>query len=1323
MNSGALHNEKRFHSNCFSQEDAYNRSHIVNLEIEKEGFVLLKNEGNILPLKEGSKISLFGRAGFDEAGIKMSIKNAGFELNEALCSFYESQPLMRRGGCARSPGFRTGELAVSCYTDDVKKSFSEYHDAAIVIISRYASEGADIPRTALYDKEKDAYGVWYDTEKGICADDKLPAARYGTDHALQLDQNEADLLKMCGDCFDDVIVILNVGTKFECGFLDDPNHYGYHKNLKAAIWIGKPAKNLLNPLGEILSGKVNPSGRTVDIWSRDFKEDPTWMNFGVNLKCDSFETKGNNYANAPDPHGSADVSNNDYKNMRNYYVIYKEGIYFGYHYYETRGYEEGDEKWSGTGVYTENASADGNGPIHGTSTTEWDNWYQAHVVYPFGYGLSYTTFTQEVIKTSGFSKQSIEKDDTVTVWVKVTNTGNVAGKEVVQLYYTAPYYKGEIEKSHIVLGDYCKTKLLRPGESEIVRVGIKVTDMASYDYNDANGNGFRGYELEKGIYSIKLMKNSHECIFSVDYKVNETLLLRLDAITGYEVVNRFDDTSCFLTNAADDAKQPGLGEKYLSRSDFNGTYPTTAYRIFAPQWVFDEARPLRDTPDTPEQPYYNNTMPVTGAENGIDFKQLTGKAYDDPMWEPFLDQLNVRQMKLLTLFGGYHIGIDTKYHPGLQYHENDFVYDGKIDEERSKSEYIKTQAALSEIEKMGIMSTPSFDGPWGFSTKPIWTDRFGNPKLYNTYVGNIILAATFNNDLAFFKGEAIGNEALWAGIGSWYAPACNLHRSPFGGRNNEYFSEDPFLSGMMSAAIVQGAQGRGLLTFVKHFVLNEQERDRHVVMTWANEQCMRQQYFKPFEISVKHGRAHGMMISMNRVGAVFSGDSYALLQEVLRNEWGFEGVVVTDSCFVDNVVNHMIRCGVDLILCFGGALYPMADTATGVNALRKATKNVLYALSTSSAMEASVSLLREIRQHKVDEAVVITAEKTTKTKRQMVDPICFTECRIYQLCKDYNKVVTIGRTEMAENGITCDFSASGISFTALARDRICVQIDVDRDTYFTVYVDGKRDAKRYKLTPTECKMIIETENEPAEHEIKILKQGEIGQSRAVIGNVQLNGILLEPKALLKRYIEFIGDEIACGYGLMATDGSADLNSAECTDATQAYAFLTAERLKADFSLVCCGGIGMAIEKEKQVLPFNITDFYPYTSYLRSNTKKYNATCIPDCVVIGLGTNDYIKETPKELFKEAVHALIAMIRETYGEVKIVWAYNMMGECRAEWVKEAFEEWCLINCIDADKLVMIELPKGSAGVGAYPDGRDQQRAAEKLSSYIMKNIFDK
>ncbi len=972
----------RFHAKFSSQDEAYNNSLKTNYEIEREGFVLLKNEDNCLPLKPKAKISIFGRAGIGEAGIKTSILDAGFKINTVLDSFYSENPLERRGGGGRSPGFQSGELTISCYTEDVKNSFSEYNDAAIVIITRFAGEANDISRTSLYDAKKNVYGVWYDEINGICAKDKIPSARYATDHTLQLDKNEAALLKMCGDYFDNVIVVLNTGGKFECGFLDDSNHYAYHKNIKAAIWIGRPNNNFLNPLGEILNGTVNPSGRTVDIWSRDFKEDPTWMNFGTNLNCYSYQSKGNNYANISYTPWPIDKSRADH-NINFYYVIYKEGIYYGYYYYETRAYVEGNEKWIGIGTYTEDASADGNGPIHGTTTTEWENWYSGHVVYPFGYGLSYTTFTQEVVEKTEFSGGIIEQKDTITFKVKVTNTGSVAGKEVVQLYYTSPYYNGGIEKAHVVLGDYAKTKLLQPGESEIVSVSIKVSDMKSYDYNDANNNGFKGYELEKGAYQIKLMKNSHDCIYSAEYKINKSIIIHNDEITGNEVINRFDSTSNFLTNAKDDLERPGLGEKYLSRSDFSGTYPTMAYRINAPQWVIDESRPLRDTPDTEEQAYYNNKMPLMNMKNGINFKELVGKSYNDSLWENFLDQLNVRQMKLIALFGGYQIGKDTKYHPGISY-DATMTSCKPIEEESSLEAYQNTQRALAEIEQMGIMSTPSFDGPWGFCVKPIWTDIFGTPKLFNGYIGNCILAATFNNNLAYAKGEAIANEAILSRIGSWYAPGCNLHRSPFGGRNNEYFSEDFIVSGMMSAYIIKGSQDNGLLPFAKHFALNEQERDRHCIMTWANEQCMREQYFKPFEISVKIGNAHGIMNAMNRIGTVFVGESYELLHEVLRYEWGFEGVVVTDSGFVENNVSHVIRAGADLILCVGGAIYN-ASNATGINALRRATKNILYALSTSLATDVPIIDIK--KENSIAFKIPITKSKIRKYSNNGVSVI------------------------------------------------------------------------------------------------------------------------------------------------------------------------------------------------------------------------------------------------------------------------------------------------------------------------------------------------
>ncbi len=904
INASAARHEAPEFGNYFTSDygtraEALKASTKINEEITSEGFTLLKNEDNAMPLGENAKISLFGKnsarmltggsgsgaggGGGESVSLQASLAEAGFSVNPTLVNFYNDNTKSGSGrGSAPgngsvSPGYNTGETPVASYTEDVKSSFAEYGDAAVVIFSRIGGEGFDLPRSMKWNGS--SYSQW-----GNDVNQPVPGARDGDDHYLQLDQNEADLLKFCGENFYKVIVLLNTGSQFECGFLDDPGHYGYHENVKGALWIGYPGGTGIRALGKILKGEINPSGHTVDTYARDFKADPTWYNFANNMMEGDSSKKGNQYSNLPGSGGNGGGGH------RNNYVIYKEGIYMGYRYYETRGFVEGADAW--------------NGKLKNGSTTEaWESWYDAHVVYPFGHGLSYTTFTQEIIDQSLADNAVITETDTVELTVRVTNTGTVAGKEVVQLYYTAPYITNGIEKSHVVLGGFEKTDIIQPGEHEDVKISIAVRDMASYDWSDANGNEFKGYELDAGDYEIKIMENSHDVLDSVTYNVAETIKCAGDSKTGNEVHNRFDTVSEYLTE--------DLGEKYMSRADFEGTFPKTAYRLEASQEIIDGLNAQYNTaldPDTPDKPYYSATMPTTGAKNGIKLQDLYGKAYDDPMWSDFLDQLTAGQLKDLVVSGAYGSG--------------------------------------QNYSDLGITRTINADGPAGFSV--------GAPGgSYALYCCDTVLASTWNKELAEKKGNAIGNEALWARVGGWYAPAVNIHRSPFSGRNFEYFSEDGYLTGMMAAGVVKGAQDYGVFCYVKHFGLNDQEANRCGLLTWANEQSMREIYFKGFELTVKVGETRAMMSALNRIGWEWAGGCWELLTGLLRREWGFNGCVVTDS-YSDawGIGDWMIRAGGNLALGYGNIRYD-ANSTTTISCLREMAHGLLYAHANSLAMNTA----------------------------------------------------------------------------------------------------------------------------------------------------------------------------------------------------------------------------------------------------------------------------------------------------------------------------------------------------------------------------------
>lgn len=860
------------------KEDVLAAANAVNESIVEEGTVLLKNEGS-LPLAKNSKISVFGKnsvdlvyggsgsAGASTAGavtLEESLTAAGFQVNPSLVEFYKNDAASGSGRPAspamgaKPAGFATGETPLSSYTSALKSSFSEYDDAAIVVISRIGGEGFDLPRTM---KESYAEGAA-----------KTEGARSADDHYLQLDENEAALIKAVGGefGFDNVIVVINSGAPIEVGFLDDPTHYAYSPNVKGALWIGTTGKTGINALGRILSGEVNPSGRTVDTYARNFKNDPTWNNFGNN-NVDN----GNRYTV-------------DGKNKSYYYVEYEEGIYVGYRYWETRGFTEAQA---------------GN-----------EAWYAENVVYPLGYGLSYTDFTWEIVdEETTQSGAVLAEDGTVKIRVKVTNTGSVAGKDVVQLYYTAPYTGTKedpgIEKSHVVLLDFGKTELLEPGASDYIDFSFDARDMASYDYSDANGNGFAGYELEGGDYQIRISENAHVSAFDLTYSVPaEGYKYSNDDATNNPVENRFDDVS-------------GHIETYLSRSDWEGTWPTTPTeqdRAVTDEFIDSLTYDRNDE----GKPWYTDEMPTQSerelsfAETEVKLYQLIGKEYDDPLWDTLLDQLTVAQMAQMIGTGNYNTML---------------------------------------IDSIGKPKTIDPDGPVGF------TAFMGDPSVYDTcfYASGCVVAATYNTELAYEMGRAVGNEGIVGnekGDGTpysgWYAPAVNIHRSQFSGRNWEYYSEDGVLSGKIAAGVIRGANDMGVYTYIKHFALNDKETDRTNggLLTWANEQSMRELYLKPFEIAVKEGDTTAMMSSFNRIGTVWAGGCYELLTEILRNEWGFQGMVVTDyNLYAHMPADQMIRAGGDLNLC-QDKRPSTTQTATQVTALRKATHNILYTVANSNAM-------------------------------------------------------------------------------------------------------------------------------------------------------------------------------------------------------------------------------------------------------------------------------------------------------------------------------------------------------------------------------------
>lgn len=856
-----------------NKAEAFANAQEVNLKLAEEGFVLLKNENAALPMNKGARISVFsknsvnlsyggsGSGGFDTSNNKDLYES----LNDA--GFVTNPTLKRFYESSQSGLVRTANSSDLDNGDNQKIAAAEtpqnkYTDAVKNSYADY-SDAALVVITRIGGEGFDLPRYQGDSEGAVSPDS----------HYLELDQNEIDLLTAVTDgTFKRVVVVFNTPSSFEATFLKDSAYAAFADKIDAAVWIGFTGSNGITALGEILNGDVNPSGRLVDTWAADFTKNPSFVNFGTGCLPDTTDK---------------------YDGGMYYSVDYEEGIYVGYRYYETRGETDGED------------------------------WYNANVVYPFGYGLSYTTFDWTV---GDASASEIELGTTITVPVTVKNTGSVAGKDVVQLYASAPYTLGGIEKAHKVLVGFAKTKLLQPGESETVTVSFDPYSAASYDYRDANSNGFSGYELEAGEYTLYVSRNAHESEKAIALNLAADVQIGTDPTTDSEVVNRYTDSENFLDS-------DWQLDTMLSRADWEGTWPTpqTAQQHAGTDRLYEEIRSEEHNNPTD---FDSEEYPWFGEEPTLTLRDLLPSAeaegyepvvsYDDERWEELMMGCDEEEMIALINNGAYH---------------------------------------TLAMESVGLPATIHGDGPSGF------TCFMSKEQVNGTcqYVSEPVMASTWNINLMNELGEAIGEEgtigdkATGQPYSSIYAPGVNIHRSPFGGRCSEYFSEDPFISGMMGAAEVQGIQSRGVLPTVKHFVANEQETHRSIGgdLSWLSEQALREIYLKPFEYTVKLGETRGIMTSFNRIGTRWTGGDYRLLTEILRNEWGFNGLVICDFNTIPQymIPRMMFYAGGSLDLATQqSAMWTDCDTSDAGDAivLMRAVKDVMYALVNSNAMNAEV---------------------------------------------------------------------------------------------------------------------------------------------------------------------------------------------------------------------------------------------------------------------------------------------------------------------------------------------------------------------------------
>ena len=805
-------------------------------DVQSEAVTLLKNDDSNLPLS-GKKVNVFGWGStnpvyggtgsgsmskqYKTVSLLDGMKQAGLKTNTELSKLYTDYRKDRPEVGMFAQDWTLPEVPAKQYSDKLVSDAKDFSDEAVVVLTRVGGEGADLPT------DMKAKGITYKNNSKDY-DDFQKGESF-----LQLSKTERDMIDLVTSNFKKVTLVYNGANTFQFDFLND------YPQIQSVVWCPPAGQTGFSALGEVLAGETNPSGKTSDTFLKDLTKSVSYNNFG------KFE-----YTNMADKAAKYKGFTGDDVTAIPGFVNYSEGIYVGYKFYETASDE---------------------GLIN----------YDDTVAFPFGYGLSYTSFDQKL--------DSVKyKGGKVTVTATVTNTGDKAGKDVVEVYYNPPYTDGGIEKASKNLAGFEKTKELQPGESQKVTVKFDDDDMASYDYK-----GAKAYVLEKGDYDISIQSDSHHVIDHKAITVKDTVTYDSDSNThnGDKTVatNQFDDVAGDVT--------------YLSRADHFANYKeaTAAPTNFK---MSDKAK----------ETFYNNSnydpkkfdkdsdkMPTTGAKNGLKLSDMYGKDYDDADWDKLLDQLTFDDMDNLIANGGYG-----------------------------------TQA----VKSVGKIQLTDADGPASLNNNFTGVGSIGFPA-------STAFACTWNKDLA----KQFGEMAHDMHVAGWYAPAMNIHRNAFSGRTFEYFSEDSLLSGVMASSEISGAKSKGVYSFMKHFALNDQETKRtEMLCTWTNEQAMREIYLKPFEMSVKEGGAQAVMSSFNYIGNTYAGADSALLQTVLRGEWGFKGFVLTDyfGGYGYQNADQEVRAGNDSMLATTKITNHITDkSATSVKAMRQAAHNILYTAANS----------------------------------------------------------------------------------------------------------------------------------------------------------------------------------------------------------------------------------------------------------------------------------------------------------------------------------------------------------------------------------------
>ena len=883
----------RYYTDYMTLEEEQQIAKDLAIEVASEGFVLLKNENNVLPLAKGGKVSLFGMHsvsliastsgsaggstganGIAESTLQMAMEKAGYRVNAKLVDLYTKHKTL---------GTTSNELPMNYYSAATISSYNGYGDAAVIVFSRTGSEGGDKLVSNVTDHSNPR------------------------DHELMLDDNEKALVKHVKEHYPNkpIIVLINSSNILQIPELAEPkatSEYG----VDAIFWVGNTGNNAIEAIGKLISGEVNPSGHTVEVWERDFTKGPSFTNFG------------NQTQNVDENGDTMDAFFYHNGEATKYATIeYREGIYVGYKYYETR-YEDAVLKQGNAGDYD----------------------YAATVAYPFGYGLSYTDFEWSDLKVDW-------DGDLCTASVTVKNTGFTSGKDVVEFYVQSPYIPGGVEKAAVSLAQYVKTSELAPGESQRVSVTFSKQDIASYDAKDA-----KTYVIDAGDWYVTAAHDAHEAVNNVlaakgkttadgmtangntamaaKYTVSERELLNKDAVSGAEVTNQLDDIVY-----ADDTV-------YLSRSDWsvmdnNGLeYATGVAKGVsnvgnisgdAPTYVISDdlrakfelkgfAASLNPTDPTDAALYPGKEAYTYGAKNNLKLIDMVGLDYNDPKWDLLLDELKLSEMHQLFNKSGW----------------------GSL-----------------AVESVGKPKTYEYDAPHGIA-------NFLTDAVIYTYPCATMTAATWSQEVQRIYGNAIGEDAIASNTEGWYAPGINIHRTPFGARNYEYYSEDAVLTGLCSAAVCAGVEAHGMHAYIKHFVMNDADTNRAAngcVAVWGTEQAAREIYLKPFQYSIQKGGAQGIMLTMCRVGWQFTFGSYPLMSAICRNEWGWHG------CYITDYTTTMKGAGSDQYLAAGGTLVhataeqSLSDVKSGWcrKLLREAVHQILYNTANSLAVDPAYAAM------------------------------------------------------------------------------------------------------------------------------------------------------------------------------------------------------------------------------------------------------------------------------------------------------------------------------------------------------------------------------